>query len=160
MEDLLPILVSAIVVIAAIANGISETKKKAQKKSPTTPDGEAWPTWKEVFTPDEHPVPTTVPEAAQRRPEPNRDLAIEGESSVRKIEPRMPKHAPQANSVDIKPRSIYTTKPAAGDKQEAKNAPDPKKTANNEVSSDLIEDFDLRKAVIYSEIIKPKFDEE
>lgn len=27
------------------------------------------------------------------------------------------------------------------------------------LSSDLVEDFDLRKAVIYSEILKPKFDE-
>lgn len=31
--------------------------------------------------------------------------------------------------------------------------------SNNTMNSEAIEDFDLRKAVIYSEILKPKFDE-
>lgn len=69
---------------------------------------------------------------------------------------------------EVDPRSLETLEPAAGRK--------PKKTvsaakpntetkpalqeADNEPKNEILDDFDARKAIIYSEILKPKFEDE
>lgn len=195
MEDLLPIIVSALIVIGAIFNAGNRKKKTDSTQQPA----EAWPDWKKLFDLDEeslpkqqpatttaqHPLPTAQQQhvgpvqprtSTTTHPYPsttiqphsftstksrmdtlNNDFDAEGEAAVRKIAYQTPK---QTSVIDAKRQPGHMSKTTEGSKQETKAAPTSLKTELNNPQSEIIDDFDLRKAVIYSEIMKPKFDEE
>ena len=70
------------------------------------------------------------------------------------------KPAESSSNADTKPKH-KSTKPEKIKDQIRFSTPSSEDSheSNNTTNSEAIEDFDLRKAVIYSEILKPKFDE-
>lgn len=140
MEEFFNILVTIGMVILAVAASRKKKPKQAKTVKPATdmPDDlpEGWPFPRELF-----------PGAEPARPAPKRK------------QPHRPK-------TDAKPARTAPPKPSAGpDKNgyltaEAKRsassiAPCPESDAERPETAD----FDLRKAVIWSEILKPKFNE-
>lgn len=139
-----------IAIIALIAyNGVRQIRKTAQKgaQSRNTVSGEAWPT------------SDTSP---QKQPE--KQLEIQQE----RVE--HPLHEPKrafrnTTQTDMGhdrtlqlPASDRPTNPARTAKRPA-NTPNPSENAETRAENSASDDFDLRQAVIMSEILRPKFDE-
>lgn len=147
MENFSTVLWIVVIAAAMIFNVVSQSRKQAKKQARQAGDrhagSEAWPSWD----------PAAAPQPAPRKDAPVRQ----------EVQPAV---ASAATS---------TMAPAAGSGHTAHlsgrgNAPKDRLTAaehphaayddaQEDVSAEIAEDFDLRRAVIYSEILKPKFDE-
>ena len=148
MENFSTVLWIVVIAAAMIFNVVSQSRKQAKKQARQAGDrhagSEAWPSWD----------PAAAPQPAPRKDAPVRQ----------EVQPAV---APAAGFEDAAP--------AAGSGHTAHlsgrgNAPKDRLTAaehphaayddaQEDVSAEIAEDFDLRRAVIYSEILKPKFDE-
>lgn len=175
-----------LVIIGFVAsNYVSKAQKSRGKGAPHT--GEAWPSSEEapqrdatgipgipdIF--DTLPGPTAKPAAPRtpRHPETSadkaagRERASEGAASVptprnRAAEAEItPRNVPQAISSGTSARRKNSA-PETGDEAKAKaDIAAALQAAGQQEAPDspLGEEFDLRRAVIYSEILKPKFEE-
>lgn len=144
----------------------NDRKKKRRSATPTKP-AEAAETdlsqeWerrmRDVFG-EQHPSTTPAPKGPERRTTaPNRSIdtehtlaqamARQSVSAERAAIQKLKSHKKTAKAtIDIKQQPLPTA-PA-----------EPKKTRQNADYGRIIDEFDLERAVIYSEILKPKFEE-
>ena len=172
MEDYSTVIWVVVAVAAMVFNTISQARKKALKRASEAPKHdrhEAWPSW-DTKSEDEmrHPdSQETIPvsEFNEIRPETERPAPMYGFEETTATEPENEQPAPMFGYED--------TRKTAGSKRSGNHAV---RTAarqeilheehsegnghtTQEAVTEITEDFDLRKAVIYSEILKPKFDE-
>lgn len=136
MEEFFNILVTIGMVILAVTASRKKKPKQAKTVKPATdmPDDlpEGWPFPRELF-----------PGAEPARPAPQRK------------QPHRPKPA-------AKPTRTASPKPSAGPDKGSHRIAEATKHAGHGTAPESgaeTADFDLRKAVIWSEILKPKFDE-
>ena len=150
MENFSTVLWIVVIAAAMIFNVVSQSRKQAKKQARQAGDrhagSEAWPSWD----------PAAAPQPAPRQ----------------EVQPAV---ASAATSTMAPSAGFEDAAPAAGSGHTAHlsgrgNAPKDRLTAaehphaayddaQEDVSAEIAEDFDLRRAVIYSEILKPKFDE-
>ena len=125
-----------IAVIAVIAyNGVRQVRKNAKKgeKRRQTALGEAWPAQKQAFPPQSEPFGETA-----------------------KVQPQRLAEAPSPGK-----HADFIAKKAQKESRERKasSAPETPKQAEIQPENAPNTEFELRQAVIMSEILKPKFDE-
>lgn len=154
MEDFASVIWLLIIVGAMIFNIVSKSRKARGKGAPHPQHGEAWPM-----------SPATDPDDA---PMPQRPV----------IQPVTPAFPDECQSLEEIPAQEYvpefTVQKAAdsghfrhqtanrlrnGSESDEIAAHSLTNDAQEESATALAEDFDLRRAVIYSEILKPKFEE-
>lgn len=153
MEDFGPILWVTVTLAAMIYSSVSKAKKAAKKGS-AAPQGtpvEAWPTTSapipqrqqaQTHTPTvlqqgQYPDDEHLPEQIQRQTEPHPVSAMRVSHPASSMPARAPK------------KSVERPTAASASPDKGETAP----------QTPFYEDFDLRKAVIVSEILQPKFDE-
>lgn len=144
----------------------NDRKKKRRPAAPTKP-AEAGETdlsqeWerrmRDVFG-EQHPLTPPAPKGSERRTAaPNRGIDTE-----QTLAQAMARQSVSAERAAIqKPKSHKKTAKATVDikQQPLPTAPaEPKRTRQNADYGRIIDEFDLERAVIYSEILKPKFEE-
>lgn len=148
MENFSTVLWIVVIAAAMKFNVVSQSRKQAKKQARQAGDrhagSEAWPSWD----------PAAAPQPAPRKDAPIRQEVL-------------PAMAPSAGFEDaaLAADSGHTA-PLSGRSDVQKGrmaaAEHPHTAyddAQEDVSAEITEDFDLRRAVIYSEILKPKFDE-
>lgn len=156
MENYGPVLWILFIVGAMIFNVVSQSRKAREKGDKTSPYEEAWP-------------PQTGPGAPDTQEAPARPV----------FQPVTPAFPDECQSLEEIPEQEYvpefTVQKAADSSHfnhqtinRLKGGTETEEIAAHELSdesalptagSDIAEEFDLRRAVIYSEILKPKFDE-
>ena len=144
MEDYSTVIWVVAIFAAMLFNATSQARKKAKKQAHETQkhtQHEAWPSWDtqsadEMRHPDSQETPTPGFGEVARK---TADFKSSGRHAGRK-------NAPDGRHLH---EEILHEEHAAGDKH-----------TTAEAVAEITEDFDLRKAVIYSEILKPKFNEE
>lgn len=161
MEDFAPVLWVLVVIGAGIYSIITEARKKAAKGSEKHAHDEAWPSWGTPSVPQWMEATTKKDLAAPElefEDGTDAEPAFTDESRYIESEAEM-----QGGRYAFQYIPLTTTNPTPDEAQPA--APDHiagddiRESAANSEGSDMTEDFDLRKAVIYAEILKPKFDE-
>ena len=142
MENFSTVLWIVVIAAAMIFNVVSQSRKQAKKQARQAGDrhagSEAWPSWD----------PAAGPQPDSREDTPVRQ---EVQPAVAPgATPTMAGHtAPLSGRSDVqKGRMTATEHPHAAYDD-----------AQEDATAEITEDFDLRRAVIYSEILKPKFDE-
>ena len=156
MEDFGPIFWVAVTLAAMIYGSVSKAKKAAKKGStaPQSTPAEAWPT-----------ASAPIPQRQERQITPvttSQQEQYSGDEYQTAQIRRQIEHRP-ASSIQVPhPASAMS---ARTPKQPRKSTEHPTETSasldkgQTEPQTPFYEDFDLRKAVIASEILKPKFDE-
>ena len=156
-----------ILIAGAIISSMQNDRKKKRRPSTPTKPAEAGETdlsqeWerrmRDVFG-EQHPLTPPAPKGSERRTAaPNR-----GTDTEQTLAQAMARQSVSAERAAIqKPKSHKKTAKATVDikQQPLPNAPaEPKKTRQNADYGRIIDEFDLERAVIYSEILKPKFEE-
>ena len=158
MEDLSTVLWIVVIVAAMVFNGVSQARKQAKKQAPKADrhaGNEAWPSWDTASAPERRtPATAEVPErkpgmqpvtamaATTIAPSPGFDTDDGGT-----VAPGQPGLRTGHNA----PRKVHAAQGA--DPHAGQPCP------QDDVLAEITDDFDLRRAVIYSEILKPKFDE-
>lgn len=161
MEDYSTVIWVVAIFAAMLFNATSQARKKAKKQAHETEkhtQHEAWPSW-DMQSADEmrHPdseetvsgAETDRLRSAMQQAAPTPGFGeVARKTAAFKSSGR---HAGRKNTSDGQsPREeILHEEHAAGDRHTTEKA-----------VTEITEDFDLRKAVIYSEILKPKFNEE
>lgn len=155
MENFSTVLWIVVIAAAMIFNVVSQSRKQAKKQARQADDrhagSEAWPSWD----------PAAAPKPAPRKDAPVRQAVQPAVASA-----ATSTMAPSAGFEDAAPAAAGHPVHLSG----RGNAPKDRLTAaehphaayddaQEDVSAEITEDFDLRRAVIYSEILKPKFDE-
>lgn len=158
MEDLSTVLWIVVIVAAMVFNGISQARKQAKKQAPKADrhaGSEAWPSWDKASAP-ERGMPATT-EMPEREPAMHPATAM----AATTIAP-----SPGFESVDEEAAAPGQPEHRTGHgntpKAHAAQAGHPyavQAHQQDDVLGEITEDFDLRRAVVYSEILKPKFDE-
>ena len=123
-----------IAVIAVIAyNGVRQVPRNARQKHRQTAPGEAWPAQRQAFPPQSEPFGETAevhPQRLAETPSPGKHADFIAKKAQKESRERKASSAPETpKQAEIQPENARNT------------------------------DFDLRQAVIMSEILKPKFDE-
>lgn len=139
-----------------IQRGIAEpqTGEETGPGRPTTghAGSEAWPSWDPAAAP---------------QPAPRKDAPVRQEVQPAVASAATPTMAPSAGFEDAAPEggsghTAHLSGRGNAPKDRLAAAEHPHAAyddAQEDVSAEIAEDFDLRRAVIYSEILKPKFDE-
>lgn len=156
-----------ILIAGAIMSSMQNDRKKKRRPSTPTKPAEAGETdlsqeWerrmRDVFG-EQHPLTPPTPKGSERRTAaPNR-----GTDTEQTLAQAMARQSVSAERAAIqKPKTHKKTAKATADikQQPLPTAPaEPKKTRQNADYGRIIDEFDLERAVIYSEILKPKFEE-
>ena len=152
MEDFASVIWVVIIIGAMVFNVVSQSRKARGKGAKQTPHGEAWP----MSGPD-----MPMPSAAPVRPEP--------------VTPAFPDECQSLEEIPAQEYEPEYTVPKATETRtlrhqttdRLKTAPETDEIAAHAISDapeeaapSIAGEFDLRQAVIYSEILKPRFDEE
>ena len=137
MENFSTVLWIVVIAAAMIFNVVSQSRKQAKKQARQAGDrhagSEAWPSWDP---------------AAGPQPDSREDTPVRQEVQPA-VAPGSGHTAPLSGRSDVqKGRMTATEHPHAAYDD-----------AQEDATAEITEDFDLRRAVIYSEILKPKFDE-
>lgn len=160
MEDYSTVIWVVVILAAMLFNATSQARKKAKKQAPGSKkhtQHEAWPSW-DTQSADE-----------MRHPDSQETIS---ESETGELRPVMQRVAPTPGFEEVARKTADFKN--SGRHTVRKNVPDghlheeilheEHTTGGNhtteEAVAEITEDFDLRKAVIYSEILKPKFSEE
>lgn len=157
MEDFASVIWIVIIVGAMVFNVVSQSRKARGKSGHAPQHGEAWPS-STTQTPESapRPAPTLRPELQPVTPAfPDECQSLE-EIPVQEYTPEYTEQK-NADSRDFRRKNATQSRHDAETDEIAAhsltdNAPETSTTT-------LAEDFDLRQAVIYSEILKPKFEE-
>ncbi len=157
MEDFSTVIWIIAIVAAMVFNGVSQARKQAKKhagQSGKHAGNEAWPSWDAQTSAEmQRPAAEETARSAKRaelRPVPAPTVPSEGFGET------TGKATDFMQSERLAPNS--TTMTAQGSSA-AGRAARAHAEATEDAAAEITEDFDLRKAVIYSEILKPKFDE-
>lgn len=161
MEDYSTVIWVVAIFAAMLFNATSQARKKAKKQAHETQkhtQHEAWPSWDtqsadEMRHPDSQ-ESVSGAETDRLRPAMQQPAPTPGFGEVARKTADFKssgRHAGRKNTSDGQsPREeILHEEHAAGDRH-----------TTEEAVTEITEDFNLRKAVIYSEILKPKFNEE
>ena len=143
MENFSTVLWIVVIAAAMIFNVVSQSRKQAKKQARQADDrhagSEAWPSWDPAAAP---------------QPAPRKDAPVRQEVQPAVASAATPKGG-SGHSAHLSGRGN-----APKDRLAAAEHPHAAyDDAQEDVSAEIAEDFDLRRAVIYSEILKPKFDE-
>ena len=156
-----------ILIAGAIMSSVQKEQQKKKRRSARTTDptdvsesdlNQEWERrMRDVFG-EQHPLTPPAPKGSERRTTaPNRDIDTE-----QTLAQAMTRQSVSAERAAIqKPKSHKkNAKATVVIKQQPPTAPaEPKKTRQNADYGRIIDEFDLERAVIYSEILKPKFEE-
>lgn len=153
MEDFAPILWILLFVGISAYSAISQTRKQTGKTGGKPHTQEAWPSWDPVSAPAKptHPHETdfNTPESQyaelSEAPRPGFGQAISGVADYMSDQMQAQESIPLTTT-----RSSLTSEAQAIGSTE---------THENNLAAEISDNFDLRRAVVYSEILKPKFDE-
>lgn len=147
MDDVIVIILTLVLTVVA---AINQSKKKKQQQAPTDNEGEP-DFWEEILL-GHKPAPQPVPPAPQpvrkepvarkTMPEPPKSRPFSTKKSKSQVSQAF--HEEGGRNEDILMRS--TVSPIGQDN-----------TTEAISKESVLEDFSLRKAIIYSEIIKPKY---
>lgn len=156
MENFSTVLWIVVIAAAMIFNVVSQSRKQAKKQARQADDrhagSEAWPSWDP---------------AAGPQPDSREDTPVRQEVQPAVASAATPTMAPSAGFEDAAPEggsghTAHLSGRGNAPKDRLAAAEHPHAAyddAQEDVSAEIAEDFDLRRAVIYSEILKPKFDE-
>lgn len=161
MEDYSTVIWIIVIVVAMIFNATSQARKKAKKQAHETEkhtQHEAWPSWdsksaEEMRHPDsQETIPGTEtaelqPATLQSAPADRLEEMARETADFRQEK----RHAPLKTT----PASRHTDQEILHEDHSAGNS-----HTTEEAVTEITEDFNLSKAVIYSEILKSKFSEE
>lgn len=161
MEDYSTVIWIVAIAAAMIFNATSQSRKKAKRQTHEPPkhDGsEAWPSWDtqsmdEMRHPDsQETIPAT--ETPELQPETLYSAPVD------RLEEMVRETADFGRNKQLAARKTGTIarRPQQEIRHENQAVADMQTT--EEAVTEITEDFNLRKAVIYSEILKPKFNEE
>ena len=155
MKDFSTVIWIVVIAAAMIFNLVSQSRKQAKKQARQAgrhAESEAWPSW------DQASAPQPAAEA--------------GTHAQEAIQPAMTTTtrstiAPSAGFEDTAPTADFEHHAHQSMRDSTKKgrmaAAEHPHTVHDDVQegvlAEITEDFDLRKAVVYSEILKPKFDE-
>lgn len=153
MEDFASVIWVVIIVGAMVFNVVSQSRKARGKGAKQVPHSEAWPS----SAPD-----APIPPAASVRPEPITPVFPDECQSLEEI---------PAQEYEPEYRALKTTETGTLRHQTTdrlKTAPETDEIAAHSLTNNapeesvtgIAEEFDLQTAVIYSEILKPKFEEQ
>lgn len=160
MEDYSTVIWVVVILAAMLFNATSQARKKAKKQAPGSEkhtQHEAWPSW-DTQSADE-----------MRHPDSRETIS---ESETGELRPVMQQAVPTPGFEEVARKTADFK--SSGRHTVRKNVPEGHpheeilheehstrdKHTTEEAITEITEDFDLRKAVIYSEILKPKFNEE
>lgn len=154
MEDFTTVIWIIAIIAAMVFNGVSKARKEAKKhagQGGKHTAHEAWPSWD-----------TTTAAEMQRQAEADDDSAETAElqpaaTSAASLTGYGENTGKTADFMQSE-RLVSGNSTMAAQGRAGKEAPEHPGTEDDTVA-EITEDFDLRKAVIYSEILKPKFDE-
>ena len=156
MENFSTVLWIVVIAAAMIFNVVSQSRKQAKKQARQADDrhagSEALPSWDPAAAP---------------QPAPRKDAPVRQEVQPAVASAATPTMAPSAGFEDAAPEggsghTAHLSGRGNAPKDRLAAAEHPHAAyddAQEDVSAEIAEDFDLRRAVIYSEILKPKFDE-
>lgn len=156
MENFSTVLWIVVIAAAMIFNVLSQSRKQAKKQARQASDrhagSEAWPSWDP---------------AAGPQPDSREDTPVRQEVQPAVAPGATPTMAPSAGFEDAAPAAgSGHTAPLSGRSDVQKGRMTATEhphaaydDAQEDATAEITEDFDLRRAVIYSEILKPKFDE-
>lgn len=147
MEDFASVIWGVIIVGAMIFNVVSQSRKARGKGAKQAPHGEAWPS-------------SPMPSATPARPEPVAPVFPDECQSLEEI----PAQEYEPEYTTLKTVETGTLRHQTADRLETTPERDEIAAhaitdAPEEGASSIAGEFDLRQAVIYSEILKPRFDE-
>lgn len=155
MEDFGGIIWTVVVIGFAVYSMAAQQRKKAGKGARKPAHGEAWPVWE------------VEPEPRRRFDETDAEILPETDESPQREEIAAPVRENRQEMVAGQQAQVYAGRlieksseaESASRNRTARNTPSAPDASQQNDSDDPITDFDLRTAVIYSEILKPKFDE-
>lgn len=143
MEDYTPLLWMLIIGVISLSS-VSKVRKMAAKAAKHLEEHlpkEAWPTW----------------DTSEEQADAQRSDRREGEAAPSPFDPVV------RQTEEFRQRDRHQPLQAAPasemDAQRLTSSPQGEDTPENSETSGIAEEFDLRKAVIYSELLKPKFEE-
>ena len=156
MENFSTVLWIVVIAAAMIFNVVSQSRKQAKKQARQAGDrhagSEAWPSWD----------PAAGPHLRIRQTAPSSGLP----PAPRPAAPPAGRECPPLNPVAAPAAGSGHTAPLSGRSDVQKGRMTATEhphaaydDAQEDATAEITEDFDLRRAVIYSEILKPKFDE-
>lgn len=174
MEDIGTIIWVLVVIGIAATNGMSKYRKARGKDNPHT--GEAWPSMEgeEPMSPTQPGIPDIfgIPRHTPQQAAPRQVRQPNGEGSHPEPETAA---RPTVRQAPARHRAYEAHTPQGGTRQAQSTSSAPKAPNGAKITSTVAttgadnaplgfenplgEEFDLRKAVIYSEIMKPKFEE-
>lgn len=148
MEDFASVIWVVIIVGAMIFNVVSQSRKARGKNAKQAPHGEAWPS-------------SPMPSATPVRPEPVAPAFPDECQSLEEI----PAQEYEPEYTTLKTAETGALRHQTTDRLET--APERDEIAAHAITdapeegaSSIAGEFDLQQAVIYSEILKPRFDDE
>ena len=172
MEDFASVIWAVIIVGAMIFNVVSQSHKARGKGTKQTPHDEAWPSpASDMPEPPATPARPASPTTPTARPKPFTPVFQDEWQSLEEIPAQeyTPEYtAPEmAETAAFRDHNMPKTAGHSRHRAAGRSTAPEKETIAAQVITDTPEDaksiaevFDLRRAVIYSEILKPRFDEE
>lgn len=135
-----------------VFSAVTKARKKAQNEAPQQSEQEAWPSWDTTIGPEREQTSQPSYESLETIPESEFELP----------DYTSPTHtSQQSQSVDqltsMQPRKAAPALQSSMSQQQEVSPIEAQ--PSGVVNGDITEDFDLRKAVLWSEILKPKFKE-
>lgn len=152
MEDFSNILWGLLIGGSIIASIVSKNKEEKQKKNADNADGELFP---QEFQSE---MPQRLPHERTLRTTPNSQSKKEFGGLTEELE-AYKKHVEQ-HRTPKSPAEKTATQSSSQSAMKASATISSVVTDAEHPSEAIMGDFDLRKAVVWSEILKPKFDEE
>lgn len=157
MEDIIIVVWVAMIIIGSLINAAN--KRRAQESA----DEEQLPTPEEIREILQPAQPSVQPQTATKRPAKPAYETLEGRSieseSLEQINPR--DFAKRTNFKHAKGKAMPVRTPNKAQRATPHTATPqrPNPAIKGEEAHELTRDFDLERAVVYSEILKPKFQE-
>ena len=141
MEDIIIVVWVAMIVLGSIINAVNKRRQQGEQSEPEE-------------EPAQHARPIIIRVPAPRTTKPYSEAqSLEGES----LETIAPEGSYKAS---FKPKAVHRpTKTPQTQYKPIKNAKTDKPITPVEEKHELARDFDLERAVVYSEILKPKYQE-
>ena len=160
MEDYSTVIWVVAIFAAMLFNATSQARKKAKNRF-TRPkkhtQHEAWPSW-DTQSADEMRHPDSQETVSERKPT---DCVPQCSRRHRRPDSvKSPAKRPISKAPGGMPDAKRSGRTVSTKKSCTKNTQQGTRHTTAEAVTEITEDFDLRKAVIYSEILKPKFNEE
>ena len=157
MEDIIIVVWVAMIIIGSLINAANKRRAKEQTAEEQLPTPEEI---REILQREQRPM---RPKATAQRPTTPAYETLEGQSieseSLERVEPYAPNAARTRKKSKSAPGTATTKRTAQRATAPAQSRPATQPTASQQgmEGQDLARDFDLERAVVYSEILRPKY---